>query len=71
MDSPNSSWIPEGYVEVIANGQHYLVPQFAAPALNVTLEGFKEKKKLDIEKAAGTVSYCNYVNGPHEERAVL
>ena len=40
MDSPNSSWIPEGYVEVIANGQHYLVPQFVAPALNVTWRGY-------------------------------
>jgi hypothetical protein len=61
--SIDSSWIPEGYVEIIGpNGQHYLVPRFYAPALNNTLVGFEEKKKLEIEKAAGTVSYFNYIN---------
>jgi hypothetical protein len=59
-DSPNSSWIPEGYIEVIGpNGQQYLVPHFYAPALNNSLEGAEEKKKLNIEKAAGTVRFLN------------
>jgi hypothetical protein len=57
-DSPNSSWIPEGYVEVIApNGQKYLVPRFYAPSLNNSLEGSEVKKKLNIEKASGTVRF--------------
>jgi hypothetical protein len=57
-DSPSSSWIPEGYIEVIGpNGQQYLVPRFYAPALNNSLEGSEEKKQMDIEKAAGTVSF--------------
>ena len=30
----DTSWTPEGFVEVIGpNGQHYLVPEFYAPAL--------------------------------------
>ena len=54
---PDSNWIPEGFVEITGpSGEHYLVPQFYAPALNNTLDGLDEKRKMEIEKAAGTVS---------------
>jgi hypothetical protein len=52
-----TTWIPDGFVRVKGpNGQLYLVPEFYAPALNNTLDGRREKKKLEIEKAEGTVS---------------
>jgi hypothetical protein len=54
----NSGWIPEGFVEVLGpNGQRYLVPEFYAPALHISLDALEEKKKLVIEEAGGTVSY--------------
>ena len=53
----SSTWILEGYVEVMSpNGRHYLVPEFYAPALKISLDGFKEKKRLEVNKAAGMVS---------------
>jgi hypothetical protein len=53
--------IPDGYVEVIGpSGQHFLVPQFFAPALQITMDGMKEKRDLNIEKAAGTVRIFYY-----------
>jgi hypothetical protein len=68
-NNSSSSSIPEGFVEVIGpNGQLYLVPRFYAPALNTTtaLDGLEEKKKLEIEKAAGTVSFFIYLNWPND-----
>ena len=54
----DTSWTPEGFVEVIGpNGQHYLVPEFYAPALQNDIDRSEEKKKMAIEKGAGTVSY--------------
>ena len=48
--------IPEGYVEVKGpDGRRYLVPHFYAPALQIKLDGNREKRKLNIGKAAGTV----------------
>jgi hypothetical protein len=52
----SSTWIPEGYVEVMGpDGQRYLVPGFCAQALQSSLDGLKEKLRLNVEKAAGTV----------------
>jgi hypothetical protein len=54
-------WIPEGYIEVIgSDGQHYVVPQHFASALHQNIDGHIEKEKLEIEKAAGTVSALYY-----------
>jgi hypothetical protein len=67
--SLDSSWIPEGYMEIIGpNGQKYLVPRFYAPALTTELVGIEKKRNLEIEKAAGTVSFLNYVNWSHGKR---
>lgn len=58
----DTGMIPEGFVEIMGpNGQRYLVPEFYAPALQNTLGGFEEKKKMDIDKAAGTVSDIYYI----------
>jgi len=61
-EESSSTWIPEGYVEVMGpDGQCYLVPGYCAPALQSCLDGFKEKKRLKIEKAAGTVRPPLYI----------
>lgn len=57
----DTTWIPEEYEQVMGpNGQHYLVlflvPELYMPALLNTLDVFERKKRLEIEKAAGTVS---------------
>jgi hypothetical protein len=53
----NTTWIPEGYVKVVGlNNECFVVPQFFLPALKQNLVGQREKKNLNIEKAAGTVS---------------
>ena len=42
----DTSWMPEGFVEVIGpNGQHYLVPEFYALALQNDIDRSEEKKK--------------------------
>ena len=51
------SWIPEGYVVVRGpDGQRYVVPEFCVSALHQILDGLGEKKKLEVDKFAGTVS---------------
>ena len=51
------TWIPEGYVVVMGpDGKEYVVPEFFIPALQQNLEGNEKKGKLEIDKAAGTVS---------------
>lgn len=51
------------------NGQLYLVPRFYVPALNNSLDGFEGEKKLEIEKAAGTVSNVDYIKSRYDGRA--
>jgi hypothetical protein len=54
----DAPWMPEGFVQVVGpNGQHYLVPEFYAPALQNDIDRSEEKKKMEIDKGAGTVSY--------------
>jgi hypothetical protein len=61
QDESESSWFPEGYVEVIGpDGRHYVVPQHFASALHQNIDGHREKEKMDIDKASGTVSYMLY-----------
>jgi hypothetical protein len=57
----DAQWMPEGFVQVVGpNGQHYLVPEFYAPALQNDIDRSEEKKKMEIDKGAGTVSYHFY-----------
>ena len=54
----DAAWLPEGFVQIIdPNGQHYLVPEFYAPALQKNIDESEEKKKMEVNKGAGTVSY--------------
>jgi hypothetical protein len=54
----DAAWLPEGFVQIIGpNGQHYLVPEFYAPALQKNIDESEEKKKMEVNKGAGTVSY--------------
>ncbi len=39
-----------------SNNECFVVPQFFLPALDQILVGQREKNKINIEKAAGTVS---------------
>ena len=47
----DTSWMPEGFVEVIGpNGQHYLVPDFYALALQNDIDRSEEKKRWKLKK---------------------
>lgn len=53
----NNSCIPEGFVEILGpDDKHYVMPAFFAPAFHQSLAAYKGKKKLEIDRAAGTVS---------------
>lgn len=57
----DASWIPEGYIVVTGpDDQRYVVPQYFVSALHQNLDGHREKDKLEIEKAAGTVCIFHY-----------
>ena len=57
----DSSWIPEGFVEVLGpNAQRYLVPEFYESALHNSLNGFMKKTEFEMKKAYGTVSLFNF-----------
>ena len=54
----DTSWTPEGFVEVIGpNGNITLSQSFMHWHYKTTLIDQKIKKKMEIEKGAGTVSY--------------
>jgi hypothetical protein len=65
----DTTWIPEGYVKVVGlNNNCFVVPQFFLPALDQILVGQREKKNLNIEKAAGSVSLypaLSYLNSEY------
>jgi hypothetical protein len=53
----DANWIPEGYAIILRpDGQRYVVPEFAIPALSQIFDGYRKKVELDVFKAAGTVS---------------
>jgi hypothetical protein len=53
----NPPWIPEGFVILMGpDDQSYVVPQFFVPSMQHNFDGYREKQKMEVEKAAGTVS---------------
>jgi hypothetical protein len=51
------SWIPEGYIHIRGpDARRYVVPEFFVPTLHQNLDAYQKKDKLDVDKAAGTVS---------------
>ena len=64
-----SSWIPEGYVVIMApDNQHYVVPEFFVLALHQKFDGYWKKEKLEVFSAARSVSRIFSLTARHANK---